>query len=229
LVWLKEMEKVKRHKAAIIAAIVVLLLVFVIVETVIQQPPSPPQNLYPEQIRDYEGEHLSSIVDVFENAIRGTQYLNQTGYHLTVTGLVNQTIEYTYDEVISNYTSYQKVTTIHCIEGWSAKILWEGILVRDLIKEAGNTSQANTVIFTASDGYTTSLPLDYFFTKDILLAYKMNGVTIPPERGYPFQLVAETKFGYKWIKWLTRIELSNDPNYRGYWESKGYSNDATVP
>jgi DMSO/TMAO reductase YedYZ molybdopterin-dependent catalytic subunit len=223
------MEKVKRHKAAIIAAIVVLLLVFVIVETVIQQPPSPPQNLYPEQIRDYEGEHLSSIVDVFENAIRGTQYLNQTGYHLTVTGLVNQTIEYTYDEVISNYTSYQKVTTIHCIEGWSAKILWEGILVRDLIKEAGNTSQANTVIFTASDGYTTSLPLDYFFTKDILLAYKMNGVTIPPERGYPFQLVAETKFGYKWIKWLTRIELSNDPNYRGYWESKGYSNDATVP
>jgi thiaminase len=70
LVWLKEMEKVKRHKAAIIAAIVVLLLVFVIVETVIQQPPSPPQNLYPEQIRDYEGEHLSSIVDVFENAIR---------------------------------------------------------------------------------------------------------------------------------------------------------------
>jgi DMSO/TMAO reductase YedYZ molybdopterin-dependent catalytic subunit len=229
LVWLKEMEKVKRHKAAIIAAIVVLLLVFVIVETVIQQPPSPPQNLYPEQIRDYEGEHLSSIVDVFENAIRGTQYLNQSGYRLTVTGLVNQTIEYTYNEVISNHTSYQKVTTIHCIEGWSAKILWEGILVRDLIKEAGNTSQANAVIFTASDGYTTSLPLDYFFTKDILLAYKMNGVTIPPERGYPFQLVAETKFGYKWIKWLTRIELSNDPNYRGYWESKGYSNDATVP
>jgi DMSO/TMAO reductase YedYZ molybdopterin-dependent catalytic subunit len=223
------MEKVKRHKEAIIAASLVLLLVFVIAETVIQQPSPPPQNLYPEQIRDYEGEHLSSIVDVFENAIRGTQYLNQSGYHLTVTGLVNKTIEYTYDEVISNYTSYQKVTTIHCIEGWSAKILWEGILVRDLIKEAGNTSQANTVIFTASDGYTTSLPLDYFFTKDILLAYKMNGVTIPPERGYPFQLVAETKFGYKWIKWLTRIELSNDPNYRGYWESKGYSNDATVP
>ena len=223
------MEKLKRHKAAVIAAVVVLLLVFVIVETVIQQPASPPQNLYPEQIRDYEGEHLSSIADVFENAIRGTQYLNQTGYRLTITGLVNQTMEYTYDEVISNHTSYQKITTIHCIEGWSAKILWEGILVRDLIKEAGNTSQANTVIFTASDGYTTSLPLDYFFTKDILLAYKMNGVTIPPERGYPFQLVAETKFGYKWIKWITQIELSSDSNYRGYWESKGYSNDATVP
>ncbi len=224
------MEKLKSHKTAILAAVVVLLLVFVIVEVYIQQPPAQaPQNLYPEQIRDYEGEPLSSIADVRENAIRGTQHLNQSGYRLTITGLVNKTIEYTYDEVINNHTSYQKVTTIHCIQGWSAKILWEGILLRDLIKEAGNTSQANTVIFTASDGYTTSLPLDYFFTKDILLAYKMNGLTIPPERGYPFQLVAETKFGYKWIKWLTKIELSDNANYRGYWESRGYSNDATIP
>jgi DMSO/TMAO reductase YedYZ molybdopterin-dependent catalytic subunit len=221
------MEKVKRYKTAIFAAFVVLLLVFVIVEAYIQQP--APQNLYPEQIRDYEGENLSSIADVHENAIKGTQYLNQSSYRLTVTGLVNKTIEYTYNEVINNHMKYQKVTTLHCIQGWSAKILWEGILVRDLIKEAGNTSQANTVIFTASDGYTTSLPLDYFFTKDILLAYKMNGLTIPSERGYPFQLVAESKFGYKWIKWLTKIELSNDANYRGYWESKGYSNNATVP
>lgn len=224
------MEKIRRHKTAILAVLAILLIVFVIAEVYIQQPPSQnPQNLYPEQIRDYEGEHLSSIADVRQNAIKGTQYLNQSGYRLTITGLVNKTIKYTYDEVINNHTRYQKVTIIHCIQGWSAKILWEGILLRDLITEAGNTSQANTVIFTASDGYTTSLPLDYFFTKDILLAYKMNGLTIPPERGYPFQLVAETKYGYKWIKWLTQIELSDNSNYRGYWESRGYSNNATIP
>jgi DMSO/TMAO reductase YedYZ molybdopterin-dependent catalytic subunit len=51
----------------------------------------------------------------------------------------------------------------------------------------------------------------------------MNGVTLPVDRGYPFQLVAEDKWGYKWIKWVTRIELSNDRSYRGYWESRGYS------
>jgi DMSO/TMAO reductase YedYZ molybdopterin-dependent catalytic subunit len=56
----------------------------------------------------------------------------------------------------------------------------------------------------------------------------MNGVTIPPERGYPFQLVAEQKWGYKWIKWVTEIELSDDVNYRGYWEQGGFSNDGSL-
>jgi DMSO/TMAO reductase YedYZ molybdopterin-dependent catalytic subunit len=57
----------------------------------------------------------------------------------------------------------------------------------------------------------------------------MNGVVIPPERGFPFQLVAESKYGYKWIKWITTIELSDNADYLGYWESRGYSNGATVP
>ena len=52
----------------------------------------------------------------------------------------------------------------------------------------------------------------------------MNNVTIPPEYGFPFQLVSESKWGYKWIKWVTKIEVSNDTNYTGYWESRGYTN-----
>ena len=63
---------------------------------------------------------------------------------------------------------------------------------------------------------------------DIIMAYKMNGVDLPAERGFPFQLVAESKWGYKWIKWITDIELSGDENYRGYWESRGYSNSADL-
>jgi DMSO/TMAO reductase YedYZ molybdopterin-dependent catalytic subunit len=58
--------------------------------------------------------------------------------------------------------------------------------------------------------------------------YKMNEVTIPQERGFPFQLVADSKYGYKWIKWITEIELSDDENYRGFWESQGYSNSANL-
>jgi DMSO/TMAO reductase YedYZ molybdopterin-dependent catalytic subunit len=57
----------------------------------------------------------------------------------------------------------------------------------------------------------------------------MNGLTIPPEKGFPFQLVAESKYGYKWIKWLTKIELSDNVNYTGYWESRGLPNGAAVP
>lgn len=57
----------------------------------------------------------------------------------------------------------------------------------------------------------------------------MNGLELPPERGFPFQLVAESKYGYKWIKWITEIELSGDANCEGYWESRGYPNDPVVP
>jgi len=218
------MEKVKRHKSAVATSLAFLLLALIFIAIYLQT--RPPQNLYPQEIRNYQGQNLSSISDVKENTIAGTQYINKSTYRLTITGLVNKTLEYTYDNVVNSHQKYQKVTTLYCVEGWSAKILWEGILVRDLIQEAGNLSTAKIVIFTASDGYTTSLPLDYFFTNDILLAYKMNGLVIPPERGFPFQLVAESKYGYKWI---TKIELSDNTNYQGYWESRGYPNDANAP
>ena len=63
---------------------------------------------------------------------------------------------------------------------------------------------------------------------DILMAYRINNVTLPAERGYPFQLVAEDKWGYKWIKWITAIELSDNPVYKGYWESRGFSNTGNL-
>jgi DMSO/TMAO reductase YedYZ molybdopterin-dependent catalytic subunit len=84
------------------------------------------------------------------------------------------------------------------------------------------------VIFFASDGYSTSLPLAYFFDNDIMIAYKVNGVVLPPERGFPLRLVAESNYGYKWIKWITSIELSDNENFEGYWESRGYPNDASI-
>ena len=65
------------------------------------------------------------------------------------------------------------------------------------------------------------LKMRYFMNNNIMMAYKMNEVVIPPERGYPFMLVAESKWGYKWVKWITEIELSDDVNYKGYWESYG--------
>ncbi len=52
---------------------------------------------------------------------------------------------------------------------------------------------------------------------------------LPLERGYPFQLVAEDKWGYKRIRWVDRLELSSDTSYRGFWEERGYNDgDAGV-
>jgi len=184
--------------------------------------------LAPVEIREYEGVDLSSINAFRENSIKGPQEIDVESYTLRITGLVAKSKNYTYDEVMSRHQNYKKVVTLDCVEGWSATILWEGVLVRDLLAEAEPLANAEVLIFHAYDGYTTSLPIDYIMENDILMAYKMNDVILPPERGFPFQLVAESKWGYKWIKWITEIELSDDANYRGYWESRGYSNSADL-
>jgi DMSO/TMAO reductase YedYZ molybdopterin-dependent catalytic subunit len=187
-------------------------------------PAGGPNALAGVEVRSYEGKDLSSIGDFRENSIKGPQYVNITGYRLTLTGLTNATSVYTYNDILDKYPHYTKVITLHCVEGWDVTLLWEGVLVRDLIRDAGINPRANTVIFSAHDGYTTSFPLDFLMEQDILMAYKMNNVTLPAERGYPFQLVAEDKWGYKWIKWIEKIELTDDPKYRGFWEQRGYSN-----
>lgn len=179
------------------------------------------------EIREYQEIKLSSVNDFRENSIKGPQHIKGDKYRLTISGLVDSVRVYTYEEIIKR-PNRKKVVTLNCVEGWSVTIFWEGVLVSDLIREAGVDSTANTVIFYAHDGYTTSFPLSYIMDNDIIMAFKMNELTMPPERGFPFQLVAENKWGYKWIKWITQIELSDNDKYKGFWESKGYSNDGDL-
>ena len=221
------MEKIKKNNATILVAIIIAIVLVAAFAVSLQA--SSTKTLYPTEIRQYQGQNLSSINNVYENAIKGIQIINQTTYKLTVTGLVNRTIQNTYDNVVNNHQKYQKVVTIYCVEGWSAKILWEGILVKDLLQEAEVSKNATVVIFHTSDGYTTALPIDYIIKNNIIIAYKMNGITLTPQIGWPFMLVAQSQSGYKWIKWLTEIEVSNDTSFLGYWESRGYLNNASIP
>ena len=185
------------------------------------------QELTKIEVTEYEGKDLSSLTDFRENSIKGPQYINTDVYTLTIDGLVEQPNSLTYDEVLDNQ-KYTKVVTLHCVEEWSVDILWEGILLADLFEAVDIQESADTVIFHSEDGYSTALPLQTIMDRQLMIAYKMNGVVLPPERGFPFQLVAEDKLGYKWIKWITRIELSDDANYKGYWEQRGFDNEADV-
>ncbi len=220
------MEKKNRYQKLIAVSLTIMLLVLVFLA--VYYGVNQPKRLYPGEIRDYQGENLSSIGDFRENSIKGPQQVDISTYRLSITGLVNKTVNYTYDEILSKFQKYEKVVTLYCVEGWSVKILWEGFLVNDLLKEAGVNSSAVAAIFYAYDGYSTELPIDYITDKNIIIAYKMNGLTLPPERGFPFELVAESQYGYKWAKWITNIELTDNPDYLGYWESRGYPNNATL-
>jgi DMSO/TMAO reductase YedYZ molybdopterin-dependent catalytic subunit len=175
------------------------------------------------EVRQYKGQKLDSVNDFRENSIKGPQQVDISTYRLKVDGLVQRSASYTYAQVLSQETTYTKVVRLDCVEGWSVTLLWEGVLLSDLIDRSQAGEGAVTVVFHGVDGYTTSLPLAFIRSNKILLAYKMNGITIPAERGFPFMVVAEDHWGYKWAKWVDEIELSNDPKYLGYWEQRGYS------
>jgi DMSO/TMAO reductase YedYZ molybdopterin-dependent catalytic subunit len=180
------------------------------------------------EIREYKGIKLDPSIGPRDNSISGIQTVDITSYAMKISGLVSQPISMTYDEILA-LPSFEKLITLHCVEGWDATVLWKGTLLKDIMDKAGVDQTANTVIFHCVDGYTTSLPLQFVLDKELILAYESNNITLPSALGYPFIVVAEDKLGYKWARWVNEIELSNKADYSGYWESRGYSNTADVP
>lgn len=178
---------------------------------------------------EFQGVELTPINKQGNNALKGTQSIDRDTYRLVVDGLVETPLSLSYAD-LEAYEQESWLMDLNCVEGWSFTAKWTGPSLVDILDAAGVDPSALIAIFHTADvpsGYT-SLELDYIRENDILLALKLNDVTLPPERGFPFQVVAKSKYGYKWAKWVTRIELSSAADFRGYWEKAGYSNDAEV-
>ncbi len=176
---------------------------------------------------EFQGVRLTPIEDQGNNALRGSQVIDRESYRLVVDGLVEKPLSLSYAD-LQAYGQESWLMDLNCVEGWSFTAKWTGPSLPAILDDAGVKPEAVVAIFYTADvesGYT-SLDLDYIRDNNILLALKLNDVTLSPERGFPFQVVAKQKFGYKWAKWVTRIELSSDADFRGYWESAGYSNNA---
>jgi DMSO/TMAO reductase YedYZ molybdopterin-dependent catalytic subunit len=192
-----------------------------------RQPFTPPPG--ETEATEYLGVKLTSINAQRNNALAGTQIINKDTYTLTVDGLVNKSLTLTYGD-LQAYPQISKLATLPCVEGWSFIAKWTGPALASILNDAGVKPEAKILIFYTSDstsGYT-SLDLSYIQEKSVIIALRLNDITLPQDRGFPFQVVAEGKLGYKWAKWVTRIELSDNENFRGYWESRGYSNSANA-
>lgn len=179
------------------------------------------------EMMEFNGIQLDPAIGPRDNSISGIQEVDINSYSLKIDGLVENEMSYSYEQILE-MDPVEIVYTIYCVEGWDATFLWKGVLIEDILKESNVDDKAKTVIFYAADGYTTSLPLDEIIDKKIMMAYYANGLPIPSSLGYPFILVAYDKWGYKWARWINRLELSSDTNYKGYWESRGYSVDGNI-
>jgi DMSO/TMAO reductase YedYZ molybdopterin-dependent catalytic subunit len=81
-----------------------------------------------------------------------------------------------------------------------------GIFIIILLYLLGVESYERIRVATG-DGYSTSFTREEIEKNTIFLALKVNGVTLPPEHGFPVRIVADGIYGGQWVKWVDTIEI----------------------
>jgi DMSO/TMAO reductase YedYZ molybdopterin-dependent catalytic subunit len=135
-------------------------------------------------------------------------------WHLIVDGAVESPLALTLEELMQ-YPATTEMATLECYFPAGPQFLvgnanWTGVPFRIIVQEANALIEAASVSFHAIDGYSMGpYYLDELLLRgDILLAYGMNGETLPPEQGYPLKLVLPGVGGYQNVRWLERIEIT---------------------
>jgi DMSO/TMAO reductase YedYZ molybdopterin-dependent catalytic subunit len=153
-------------------------------------------------------------------------------WHLEVNGLVQNRATWRFQDLVG-FPAREQQTTLMCISngldaGLISNAIWKGIPLRDLLDQAVPFSNAARVRLHAVDNYTDTIPLEKAMKPTTLLAYAMNGVSLPHRHGYPLRVIVPGYFGEKHVKWLTRIEVT-DANAKGFYEKQGWGPDFIVP
>ena len=148
-------------------------------------------------------------------------------YELMMSGLVDQPRNFTYSE-LQRFPMVSEVALMECISGMAWLYNWTGIPLFFLLSETGVKAGATEVVFYASDGFSSSLTIERALHPTTLLALQANGTVLSDANGPPNRLVVPCKYGYKWVKWITEIEVV-DYDYKGTYERFGFSDEADIP
>ena len=148
-------------------------------------------------------------------------------YDLMISGLVAHPYSFAYSE-LQRFPMVSEVALMKCVGGFTQLYNWTGIPLFFLLSVTGVKSGATEIVFYASDGFSSSLPIERALHPTTLLAFQANGTVLSDFDGGPYRLVVPCKYGYKWVRWITEIEVV-DYDYKGYYESRGYSDEADLP
>lgn len=145
---------------------------------------------------------------------------------LRVYGKVGKELALTYADVQA-LPAVQTDAPLACVVGWEDHAVWRGARIRNVIAAAQPTPEARFLVFHDDRNFSATLSMDYVESGTPLLAYEVDGKPLPREHGWPLRIVAPDRWGYKWVKWVTSIELQ-DRGYEGTYESEGFSLDGDL-
>ena len=156
-------------------------------------------------------------------------------YRLVIDGLVERPLSLSLAELRTR-PSQSQITKHDCVEGWTSIGEWTGVRLETLLDEAGLKPEARYIVVHCFDALTQTEDGDrYYESIDLIdarhpqtiLAWAMNGETLPVPYGAPLRLRVERQLGYKHAKYIRRIEAVESFAHLGrgkggYWEDRGY-------
>jgi DMSO/TMAO reductase YedYZ molybdopterin-dependent catalytic subunit/thiosulfate reductase cytochrome b subunit len=152
-------------------------------------------------------------------------------WKLKVYGLVDNPLEMSLQE-IKGLKHINQITKHNCIQGWTAVAEWGGLPMSDVMKLCKPKSTAKFVLFHCFDvddngqSFYSGLRIEDMYDKQTILAYEMNGETLPIQYGAPLRLRCEKKYGYKMAKYLKSIEFVDD--FKAIGQGRGGYREDTV-
>ncbi|MCS5717255.1 molybdopterin-dependent oxidoreductase [Herbiconiux sp. CPCC 205763] len=152
------------------------------------------------------------------------------GWSIKVTGMVEQEIELSWDELLA-LPLEEHVVTLACVSNevggnLIGNAVWLGYPIRELLAQAKPTAGADMVLSTSTDGFTAGTPLEVLQDPERvgILAVGMNGEPLPTEHGYPVRMVVAGLYGYvSATKWVIELKVTRFADAEGYWIPRGWS------
>jgi DMSO/TMAO reductase YedYZ molybdopterin-dependent catalytic subunit len=150
-------------------------------------------------------------------------------WKLRIHGMVDRELELTFDDLLKRQVVHKWVT-LACVSNevggdLIGNALWSGVLLKDLLNEAGPSKEADAIQSKSKDGFTAGTPLSTLLDdRQSMLAFAMNGQPLPVEHGFPVRIVVPGLYGYvSATKWLTDIEVTRFDQFEAYWTPRGWS------
>ncbi|GAA1873860.1 molybdopterin-dependent oxidoreductase [Brevibacterium marinum] len=160
--------------------------------------------------------------------------VDASSWSLRIHGMVEQDVTITMAELLDLPLEEHRVS-LACVSNEVGGDLvgnatWLGYPVRELLKRARPSADADMVLSTSDDGFTASTPLEVL-TDDraSLLAVGMNGEPLPRDHGFPARLVVPGLYGFvSATKWVTELEVTRFADEEAYWTKRGWSTHGPI-
>lgn len=152
--------------------------------------------------------------------------ININKWKLTVNGLcANPGI---FDlQFLKSLKKTTQISRMKCVECWSAKAKWGGFRAKELFEIVKPNKEAKFLYILSADEYYEYIPIEVVLHPRTIFAYEMDDKPLPDEHGAPLRLIIPSKYGYKNIKTIVKLEFRAKGGV-GYWSQFGYSSDATI-